>query len=283
MKILVIGARGQVAEALRERGGAEVVAFGRPEVDLAAPETIRTAFDSGDWDAVVNAAAYTAVDKAEAEEAIANKINAEGAGEAARLAEARAIPFLHLSTDYVFDGRLDRPYREDDPVNPLSAYGRSKLAGERAVAAAAPGSTILRTSWVYSPYGTNFLKTMLRIGAANATVRVVADQVGAPTSALDIADAILRVVRARFENPADVGQRGIFHMTGAGEASWAEFAEEIFATPANWAAHLSKSAASRRRNIPRRRPDPRIQGWTTANLPGLSICLANWRQSRATA
>ena len=196
------------------------------------------------------------------------------------MAEARAIPFLHLSTDYVFDGRLDRPYREDDPVNPLSAYGRSKLAGERAVAAAAPGSTILRTSWVYSPYGTNFLKTMLRIGAANATVRVVADQIGAPTSALDIADAILRVVRARVENPADVGQRGIFHMTGAGEASWAEFAEEIFAD----AHQLGRPPVEVRRITTAEYPTPAARPKNSRLDNGkftrtFNFALPNWRQS----
>lgn len=280
MKALVIGARGQVAEALRERGGAEVAAFGRPDVDLANPSTFQAALDSGKWDVVVNAAAYTAVDRAETEEETANAINGNGAGEAARLANERGLPFIHLSTDYVFDGRLDRPYREDDPVNPLGAYGRSKLLGERQVARAAARSTILRTSWVYSPFGSNFVKTMLRLGASNGTVRVVDDQIGSPTSALDMADALLNVARQRLERPDDAGLHGVFHMTGAGEGSWADFAEEIFAS----AERLGRSPVSVRRITTAEYPTPaarprnsRLNNDKFAQAFGFA--LPDWRQS----
>ena len=213
MNILVIGKNGQVARALQERAQerAKVTVLGRPEFDLAHPGALPKA------EVVINAAAYTAVDKAESEEALATQINGAGAGAVA----AAAQKVIHLSTDYVFDGALNRPYREDDPTNPLSAYGRSKLAGEIAVRAANPRHVILRTSWVYSPFGTNFVRTMLRLGAERSEVRVVADQFGAPTSAHDIADAILKIAQG--------GPYGTFHLTGSGEATWAEFAQAVFA------------------------------------------------------
>ncbi len=230
MRILVTGKNGQVATALQERApeGVEVVAAGRPELDLADPASIRAAFDSEVADVVVNAAAYTAVDKAEAEEELATRINCDGAALVAEVARGLGAPIIQLSTDYVFDGALGRPYREDDPVAPIGAYGRSKLAGEEAVADSNPRATILRTAWVYSPFGANFVKTMLRLGETRSEVRVVADQIGSPTSALDIADAIFEIARQlMFE--ATPQKYGIFHMTGAGEATWAEFAEAIFA------------------------------------------------------
>ena len=229
MRILVTGKHGQVATALRERApeGVEVVALGRPELDLADPGSIRDAFDAAVADVVVNAAAFTAVDKAEAEEELATRINGDGAGRVADAARGLGAPIIQLSTDYVFDGALGRPYREEDPVGPIGAYGRSKLVGEEAVGDANPRSAILRTAWVYSPFGANFVKTMLRLGETRREVRVVADQIGSPTSALDIADAIFEIARQLLEAPA-AEKYGVFHMTGAGEASWAEFAQAIF-------------------------------------------------------
>ena len=229
MRILVTGKHGQVATALRERApeGVEVVALGRPELDLADAGSIRDAFDAAVADVVVNAAAFTAVDKAEAEEELATRINGDGAGRVAEAARGLGAPIIQLSTDYVFDGVLGRPYREEDPVGPIGAYGRSKLAGEEAVAGANPRAAILRTAWVYSPFGANFVKTMLRLGESRREVRVVADQIGSPTSALDIADAIFEIARQLMAAPA-ADKYGVFHMTGAGEASWAEFAQAIF-------------------------------------------------------
>ena len=229
LRLLVTGKQGQVVASMLERAppDIEIVALGRPELDLADPAAITCAFDNQTVDVVVNAAAYTGVDKAEAEESLATRINGEGAGLVAAAARRLGAPVIHLSTDYVFDGQDHRPYREDDPTGPIGAYGRSKLAGEVAVAEANPRHAILRTAWVYSPFGANFVKTMLRLGKTRDELSVVSDQRGAPTSALDIADAVFEVARGIV---GDVAPRkfGVFHMTGAGEASWAEFAAAIF-------------------------------------------------------
>ena len=185
MRIAVTGSKGQVATSLLERAGPklEVVALGRPAFDLTDRAAVLAGLEAARPDVIVNAAAYTAVDKAEAEEAEALRVNGEGAGHVAEAAERLGVPLLHLSTDYVFDGALDRPYREDDPTGPTGAYGRSKLAGEKAVAAACENSVILRTAWVYSPFGANFVRTMLRLNETRDEVGVVADQRGNPTSA----------------------------------------------------------------------------------------------------
>jgi dTDP-4-dehydrorhamnose reductase len=228
MRIAVTGKEGQVVTALRERAGAaEIVALGRPRLDLTDRASVHAALREARCDAIVNAAAYTAVDRAEQEEELATRVNGEGAGFVAEAAAALGVPLLHVSTDYVFDGRLDRPYREEDAVGPTGAYGRSKLAGERRVAALCANAAILRTAWVYSPFGANFVRTMLRLGETREEVGVVADQRGNPTSALDIADALLALAARLARDPAPE-LRGLFHMTGAGEASWADMAEAIF-------------------------------------------------------
>jgi len=229
LRFLVTGQKGQVVTALGERApdGVEVLTLGRPELDLADPASIRDAFDGETADVVVNAAAYTAVDKAESQLELALRVNGEGAGLVAEEARRLGAPIIQLSTDYVFDGSLERPYREDDAVAPLGIYGVSKFMGEEAVAAANPRHVILRTAWVYSPFGANFVKTMLRLGETFDEVRVVADQRGSPTSALDIADAIYAVGLRVLARPG-AEDYGVFHLTGAGEATWAEFAEAIF-------------------------------------------------------
>lgn len=231
LRIAVTGWTGQIVCAMLERVpvGVEVVAIRRPELDLAVPRTIAPALRAARADVIVNAAAYTAVDQAESEPDLAMRVNGQAAGEAARAAAELGVPVIQLSTDYVFDGTLDRPYREDDAVGPVSAYGASKLAGERAVAAAASDHVILRTAWVYSPFGKNFVRTMLRLGETREEVGVVADQIGCPTSAMDIADAVFSVARNLRQRPDDPSLRGIFHMVGQGETSWAGFAEAIFA------------------------------------------------------
>jgi dTDP-4-dehydrorhamnose reductase len=232
MRVLVTGKQGQVARSLFERAsahGIEVELVGRPDLDLTDSRGIFEALAGRRADVVVNAAAYTAVDRAETEEDLATRVNGTGAGLVAAAAHKMGVPVIQISTDYVFDGALDRPYREEDAPAPIGAYGRSKLAGERAVAAANPDHVILRTAWVYSPFGANFVKTMLRLGASRSEVGVVADQRGAPTSALDIADAVISVARRITASRSRLGLTGVFHMTGGGEATWAEFAEAIFA------------------------------------------------------
>ena len=235
MRIAVTGREGQVVRSLVERaaaGSCEIIPVGRPELDLAgSAESIAAAIAAVRPDALVSAAAYTKVDKAESEPDLAFAINEGGAGAVARAARTLRIPLIHLSTDYVFDGTKRTPYVEEDETAPTGVYGASKLAGEQAVLAEHDDCAVLRTAWVYSPFGTNFAKTMLRLAGERDEVGVVADQRGNPTSALDIADGILRVA----QNLAAGGgseQRGIFHMTAAAEASWAEFAEAIFAASA---------------------------------------------------
>lgn len=235
MRIAVTGKTGQVVTALAERGalaGHEIVALGRPGLDLADPASVLRAIEAARPDAVVSAAAYTAVDKAESERDLAFAVNGRGAGAVAEAAKALGVPLVHISTDYVFDGQLDRPYAESDPTGPTGVYGASKLAGEEAVLAAhGDNSAVLRVAWVYSPFGGNFVKTMLRLAGDRDEVGVVADQIGNPTSALDIADGILKVA-TNMVSDSYPGLRGLFHMTARGEASWADFAEAIFAASA---------------------------------------------------
>ncbi|MDQ0456944.1 dTDP-4-dehydrorhamnose reductase [Rhizobium paknamense] len=230
-RYLVTGLQGQVVQSLVERAAArqdvEILAVGRPQIDLAAPDGIVDAVLALKPDIVISAAAYTAVDQAESDEAAALTVNGQGPAALAKAAAMLDIPVLQISTDYVFDGSKPAPYLESDPVAPLGVYGRSKLEGERAVAAATDNHAILRTAWVYSPFGKNFLKTMLKLAETRDELNVVDDQRGNPTSALDIADAVLAVASNLIAS-RDAALRGVFHMTGSGEASWAEFAAEIF-------------------------------------------------------
>ena len=227
MNVLVIGVGGQVARSLAERSrrheGFQVRFVGRPDIDLEIAGSAERAIAGTPSDIVINAAAYTAVDQAEEELQQAFRINAEAAGEIASAAARNGTPIIHLSTDYVFDGRVSEPYREDSPTAPLNVYGRSKLAGEERVRTANPRHLILRTAWVHSPFGRNFVKTMLRLAEEKDEIAIVADQVGSPTSALDIADAIFAIL-----GPISNGITGTFHFAGAGTASWADVAEEIF-------------------------------------------------------
>lgn len=232
MRIAVTGREGQVVQSLIERGlgsGHDIVPVGRPALDLAGDEgSIASALSSVSPDVIVSAAAFTAVDGAEAEPEMAFAVNERGAAAVARTAASLGIPLVHLSTDYVFDGTKASPYVETDVTGPTSIYGASKLAGETAVLAAHDNAAILRTAWVYSPFGANFVKTMLRVASDRDEISVVADQLGNPTSALDIADGVIRVA-ANLASSSSPELRGVFHMTAAGEASWADFAEAIFA------------------------------------------------------
>lgn len=231
MRIAVTGKQGQVVSALVERGpqaGVGIIAVGRPEMDLTDPASIRRVLSEVKPDAIVSAAAYTAVDKAENEPELAFAVNAEGPAAIAAVAAELDIPVVHISTDYVFPGDKEGIYLETDATGPVSVYGKSKLAGEEAVAVATPNHAILRTAWVYSPFGANFVKTMLRLAETRDVVNIVADQHGTPTSALDIADAVIAIAKRLVSDP-DPKLRGVFHLTGQGEATWADFAEAIFA------------------------------------------------------
>ncbi len=283
MRIAVTGRHGQIARSLLERApasGIDIVTVARPDVDLARPDSVEAGLRDLAPDAVVSAAAYTAVDLAESEPALAHAINAAGAGAVARAAARRGIPVVHLSTDYVFDGSLPRPYREDDPTGPLGVYGASKLEGERAVAAANPDHAILRTAWVYSPFGKNFARTMLALAGSRDEISVVSDQKGTPSNALDIADGIIAVVRNLLERPAAPELRGIFHMTGGGETDWAEFAAAIFAASAAAGGPSARVVAIPTSAYPtkaRRPANSRLDNSRLAAVHG--VRLPPWRQS----
>lgn len=234
MKIAVTGTTGQVVTSLIERGtaaGHEVIAIGRPDLDLADPASVARTLSAAAPDVIVSAAAYTAVDKAEGESDLAHAVNGAGPGAVAQAARALGVPLIHISTDYVFDGTLDRPYVESDPTGPTGVYGASKLVGEQAVLDGHDDSAVLRVAWVYSPFGGNFVKTMLRLAGDRDELGVVGDQVGNPTSALAIADGIIQVATNMVSDDSP-DLRGTFHMTAPGDASWADFAEAIFAASA---------------------------------------------------
>lgn len=230
--LLVLGAGGQVGEELRRlavREGVPVRAIGRADLDITDAAAVRALVGAAPrTTVVVNAAAYTKVDRAESERDAAWAVNAEAPGHLAAACREAGLPLLHLSTDYVFDGTGTRPYREEDPVAPLGAYGAGKEAGERAVRAALERHVIVRTSWVFAGHGQNFVRTMLRLGEERDRLRVVGDQQGAPTSAADIADALLRIARQAASDPAGTPW-GTYHFTNAGETSWHGFATAIFA------------------------------------------------------
>lgn len=229
MRLAVTGKNGQVVSALQALAGPdlEIVALGRPELDLARPDTVFKALREAKPDVVVSAAAYTAVDKAESEPDIAFAVNRDGAKAVARAANDVGVPVIHISTDYVFDGTKATAYVENDPTGPASVYGRSKLEGEHAVSENTENYAILRTAWVYSEYGSNFVKTMLRLSESRDAINVVADQFGCPTSANDIAVAIVSIAKRLATDPS-AHLRGVFHMSGTGETNWAGFAKQIF-------------------------------------------------------
>ena len=225
MKILLFGRHGQVATELRRRvpEGVTLEVIGRDRADLARPAQVAEALKTCEGDAIINAAAYTAVDKAEEEPELAHAINGASVGTMAEHAAARGIPFVHVSTDYVFDGSGETPWRPDDPTGPLGAYGRSKLAGEALTLNAGCTYAILRTSWVFSSHGSNFLKTMLRFSETRDRLTIVADQVGGPTPAGAIAEACWTIAQ-RLTPEAT----GTYHLSGAPDTTWATFARDIF-------------------------------------------------------
>jgi dTDP-4-dehydrorhamnose reductase len=231
MRLVVMGATGQVSRALQELRAAdiEVVALGRQSCDLSAPASVLPALRAARPNIIVNAAAYTAVDQAESEPDMAYAVNELGARAVALSAAALNSPLIHLSTDYVFDGAKSDPYVEADQPSPINVYGASKLAGERAIAAAWPNHIVLRTSGIYGPHGANFVKTMLRLAETRDELKIVNDQRGKPTASRDIAEAIAIIARSLTADPTSANLRGVFHLCATGEASWAEFAGAIFA------------------------------------------------------
>lgn len=222
--ILVFGKTGQLAQELAELES--TLCLGRDEADLSDPAACAEAIRRVRPQAVINAAAYTAVDRAEEEEAHAAVINGVAPGAMARACADLGIPFVTVSSDYVFDGSGSAPWQPGDAPAPVNAYGRSKLMGEDVVRAAGGAHAILRTSWVVSAHGHNFIKTMLRLGKERGRLSIVADQIGAPTPARDIAAACLEMARQLESDP---GRSGIYHLQGAPHVSWAGFAAEIFA------------------------------------------------------
>jgi dTDP-4-dehydrorhamnose reductase len=248
--ILVLGRNGQVARELKKLGSPhddQFVFKGRDALDLAGPVDFEALLSDPEIVGVINAAAYTAVDKAESETEAAFRLNRDVPLGLARAAAARDLPFVHFSTDYVFAGDKVEPYVETDPRAPASVYGRSKAEGEEAVEAAGGRYAILRTSWVYSAFGANFVKTMMRLAEDRDEVGVVADQLGRPTWAEDCALASLAALEALRRDPA---LSGVYHVSGAGDATWAEFAEAVFEEQAR-----------------RGRPSARVRRITTADYP----------------
>lgn len=229
-RVLVFGADGQVGRALRDSpptANQTVIGCARSQADITDSAAVGAVVAEHDPAVVVNAAAYTEVDRAEQESDRAFAVNQTGASNVAEACARAAVPLIHLSTDFVFDGAKPAAYVETDSINPLAVYGKSKAAGEKAVLAAHAQSVVLRTAWVHSPWRKNFVRTMLRLGSERDEVRVVDDQRGCPTAARDIADAVLGIAAALPAAPSD--GFGIFHFCGGGETSWYGFAEQIFA------------------------------------------------------
>lgn len=245
-QILQFGSSGQVAReiiAQASRHGFSVRALSRSDADLRDLGAIERAIDSAPEStvAVVNAAAYTAVDAAEDDEATAFAVNATAPAVMAQACAKRGLPFVHFSTDYVFDGTLSRPYVETDPVAPLGVYGNSKLAGERAILDALPTAVILRTAWVFSTHGSNFVKSMLKLGAERDRLAIVADQSGCPTPASEIANTAIEIV-AKWQ-AGTAGPGGIYHFAGDMPVSWKEFADSIFSLAGSMGRRVPEVAA----------------------------------------
>jgi len=283
--ILIAGRNGQLARCLRDLAvlrGLPATALGRRELDLEAHEGVGKMIASVAPSMIINTAALTAVDQAESEVAKAFSINRDGAAALADAAWQMNIPFVHISTDYVFDGTKPEPYDESDVPAPLNVYGASKLAGEAAVLAAHPLATVIRCSWLCSPYGTNFVRTMLRLCETRPVVRVVQDQRGSPTFAPDLAAAILRIAeRSLADDRRTVA--GIFHLAGQGETTWHGFAEAIFQGLARRGMREPRLEAISTEEYPTAARRPRNSGLDSSRAERVfGIRLPPWRQSLET-
>lgn len=283
MRVLVIGRHGQIATALHEqrRSGTEDIIFlGRPDIDLLDVGSLRARVADLRPDVVINAAAFTGVDRAESEEEVAHIVNGVAPGRLAEGAADAGAAIIHLSTDYVFDGSKSAPYDEEDAPSPANAYGRTKLAGELAVAASNPRHVILRTAWVYAPFGANFVRTMLKLPKTVDAVSVVDDQVGNPTYAPELAEAILSVARRLHATPSDRTLTGVFNLAGRGDASWADVAEAAFAGAAERGAPrcMVNPIPTRDYPTPAKRPaNSRLRCDKIGEAYG--IALRDWRDS----
>lgn len=284
MRIVVTGSTGQVALSLAERAqgsGHEVVLAGRPVLDLLRPTSILPALEAARPDIVVNAAAYTAVDAAEDDREAAFAVNAVGASAVAAAAARLGVPVIQISTDYVFDGIGTAAYDETAPTAPLGVYGASKLAGETAVKVANQSHLVVRTAWVYSPFGKNFVRTMLMLAETRDEVGVVADQFGNPTSALDVADGLLaaatRIARGGFED------WGTYHLAGSGETNWAGLAGHVFGTSQSLGGASALVRPITTAEFPTRARRPANSRLTSAKFAAAFDWRApHWRDSTAT-
>jgi dTDP-4-dehydrorhamnose reductase len=277
-RYLVTGGTGQLAQALGRAAGPLVELVGRPMFDLDKPETLAALFAKGIPDIVINTAAWTAVDAAEASPDAASRANAEGPAVLAALCRQHGTRMIHISTDYVFDGTLGAPYRETDPTSPTGVYGATKLRGEHAVLAAMPDAVVLRTAWVYAETGKNFLRTMLAVSKRTNTLRVVADQRGCPTNADDLASVILSVADRMLTIGGAPG--GVYHAAGSGSTTWHGFAEAIFMTSRRygWPAPEVHAISTADWPTPARRPpDSRLNCDLLAQTFG--VRLPDWEPS----
>jgi dTDP-4-dehydrorhamnose reductase len=288
MRILVTGKNGQLGKSIHKVVNSEVktnnnlsshnfVFVGREELDLNSESNISHYFDSSNkFDIIINCAAYTAVDKAEEEKDIASQINHLAVSQLAQIAKNQQAKLIHISTDYVFDGESDKPYKETDETNPINVYGRTKLAGEKAIQEFMPtNAIIIRTSWVYSEYGNNFVKTMLRLGKERDELSVVSDQIGSPTYATDLANAILDIVQ-NVEFKEAWHETQVYHYSNEGEISWYEFAKEIFAL-----GHIQcviSSITTGQYPTPAKRPKNTLMGKDKIT-PAFGVDIPDWRES----
>jgi dTDP-4-dehydrorhamnose reductase len=284
MRVLVIGSSGQLARSVAERAhgrpGIELRAIGRPEVDLEIAGSATAAIAAAAPDVVINAAAYTAVDLAEDEADRAFRVNADAAGEVAAATAGKAR-LIHISTDYVFDGRADGAYPEDAKPNPLNVYGGTKLAGEANVRSANPDHMIVRTSWVYSPFGPNFVTTMMGAAERNERLTVVDDQRGCPTSALDLAEGILRVVDA-WSSGGRTGLGETYHLAGTGSTNWCSFAQAIMDERRTHGFKTAAVAPIQSKDWPTRAGRPRNSTLDCGKfLRDFGFALPEWRSSLA--
>jgi dTDP-4-dehydrorhamnose reductase len=276
--ILVTGGTGQLASALAAR--ADVLRVGRPDFDFDRPDSIATVFQSVRPRLVINAAAYTAVDRAESDADAAYRANRDGPAALARLCAAAEIPLIHISTDYVFDGLKPEPYVETDPVAPQGVYGASKLAGEQAVLASGARAVILRTAWVYAETGRNFVRTMLTLGKTRDRLTVVADQHGCPTVAGDLADAILEIVAIIGRTGWQPAYQGIFHAAGSGETTWFGLAVATFEEAARHGAKVPQVAPLMTADWPTPAKRPANSRLDCSRLHAVfGLRLPHWRES----
>jgi dTDP-4-dehydrorhamnose reductase len=281
--ILVAGRSGQLARCLVESAaqrGTPLVAMGRPELDVEEARSVEHAALTVEPSAIVNAAAYTAVDRAESEPGRAFAVNRDGAERLAVEAQRLGVPLIQISTDYVFDGRKSSPYTEEDAALPLGVYGRSKLEGERAVCNACPAALVLRTSWMYSPYGHNFVTTLLQLAETRDHVRIVDDRWGSPTAATDLANAILDILGQLGRDDGFLSRAGVYHLTAQGKTTWHGFGSAIFAGWAERGRRVTRLVPIRSAEYPASARRPTNSRLDCSKIEGpFGVRLPPWQQS----